>query len=339
MFLPDSRCKMMTSETDFNAPAHPGHDPIPLRFSRVDGKWLSKIFADLPIEKVEKAADGSSNTEAGYYRLTLANERLLFAKVKSGERAAREHKAAELSSQLNRLGAATLAAERTETRQEDGLSLFLYPWIEPAFYDESLAGLANLGGALALLHSRMRNLPQPEAPQKHLFDIWEDRLRLAHTADHAADYRRLLSSAGDALALTRSQIAHNDIHRGNVIFEGPEVMAFIDFEDAVDIRSSPLIDIAASLERFCLSPAPSEIKVRALLTGYANASDGTQDISASDITHVGLCRCYHALTVLELSRDPGNPAWLHERKKFLALLDNWLQWGEIIGGALDGLFI
>ncbi|SOE17805.1 phosphotransferase family enzyme [Hoeflea halophila] len=328
---------MMTSETDFNAPAHPGHDPIPLRFSPVDGKWLSNVFADLPIERVEKAANGCSTADAGYYRLTLADGRLLFAKVKSGERATREHKAAELSSQLNRLGAATLAAERT--RKEDGLSLFLYPWIEPAFYDDSLKGLANLGGALALLHSKMRNLPQPNAPGQHLLDIWADRLRLARNADHAADYLLALSRASDALARTKSQIAHNDIHRGNVIFEGSEVVAFIDFEDAVDTRSSPLIDIAASLERFCLSPAPSEIRVRALLTGYANASDGTHAISACDITHVGLCRCYHALTVLELSKDPENPAWRDERDKFLALLDDWPQWGEIIGRAFDGLLI
>ena len=330
---------MMTSETDFNAPAHPGHDPIPLRFSPVDGKWLLKIFADLPIAKVEKAADGSGNTEAGYYRLTLADGRLLFAKVKSGERATREHKAAELSSQLNRLGAATLAAERTEVRQEDGLSLFLYPWIEPAFYDESLKGLANMGEALALLHSRMRNLPQPNATRKHLVDIWEDRLRLAHNADHAEDYLRLLSGAGDALARTTSQIAHNDIHRGNVIFEGSEVVAFIDFEDAVETRSSPLVDIAASLERFCLSPTPSEVKVRALLAGYASASDGTYETSASEIIQVGLCRCYHALTVLELSKAPENPAWLDERKKFSALLDKWPLWREIIRSALHGLRI
>jgi thiamine kinase-like enzyme len=336
---PVNRYKMMTSESNFSAPAHPGYDPIPLRFAPVDGEWLFKIFANLPVAKVEKAVDGSGSAEAGYYRVTLADGRLLFAKVKSGERAARERKAAELSSQLNRLGAATLAAERTETRQEDGLSVFLYPWIEPAFYDESLKGLANMGTSLAMLHSTMRSLPQSNTPRKHLFDIWEGRLLLAHKADHTEDYLRLLSAAGDAFARTPSQIAHNDIHRGNVIFKGSEVVAFIDFEDAVETLSSPLIDIAASLERFCLSPTPSEARVRALLTGYATASDGIHQTSASQITQVGQCRCYHALTVLELSKAPENPAWQDERKKFLALLDKWPQWGEIIDGALRGLLI
>lgn len=329
----------MTSETDFNAPAHPGHDPVPMQFSTVDGKWLSQAFADLPIVKVEKAEDGSGSAEAGYYRLTLAGGRLLFAKAKSGDRANREHKAAALSSHLNRLGAATLAAKQTETLHEGGLSLFLYPWIEPAFYDESLAGLANMGEALALLHGKMRELPQSNAPGKHLFDTWEQRLRLTPDTTYADDYRRVLSGAGEAFERTHGQIAHNDIHRGNVIFEGSEVVAFIDFEDAVETSSSPLVDIAASLERFCLSPAPSEVKVRTLLAGYASASNGVHDTSASEIIQVGLCRCYHALTILEQSKAPENPAWLAERKKFSALLDKWPQWGEIIGGALHGLRI
>lgn len=327
----------MTSDPEFITPAHPGHYPIPLRFFSVDGGWMTQALCDLPIVKVEKAESCSDKAEAGYFRLTLGDGRLLFAKIKSGERASRESKAATLSSRLNRLGAATLATERTETIPEEGLTIFLYPWIDPAFYDESLTGLAKMGEALALLHSKMRALTLTTVPRKHLFDTWEDLLRLTPDTCHAEDYRRVLAGAGNAFARVSSQIAHNDIHRGNVLFKGSEVVAFIDFEDSVEANSSPLVDIAASLERFCLAQKPSEDKVRALLTGYAGASDGIHETSASEIVQVGLCRCYHAITILELSKAPLSPAWHAERSKFSALLKRWPRWGEILGGPLHGL--
>ncbi|MFN7092369.1 MAG: phosphotransferase enzyme family protein [Allorhizobium sp.] len=329
---------MMTSETDFHAPAHPGYDPVPMQFSPVENSWLVEALADLSIAKIRKAEDGSGKANSGYYQLTLGNGRLLFAKVKSGERADKEMKAAALSSRLNRLGAATLAAERTDTRQ-DGLSLFLYPWIEPAFYDDSLKGLSNMGEALALLHGKMRDLPERDTPSKHLFHLWEDKLRLMPASGFAEGNRRALSGAGEVFARVTGQTAHNDIHRGNVIFDAAKVVAFIDFEDAVEISSSPLVDIAASLERFCLSPHPSKDKVRALLTGYARSSDGTHEATASELVQVGLCRCYHALAILELSKAPENPAWIAEKRKFLTLLDRWPEWEEIVGGAFPRLRI
>ncbi|OCW56991.1 phosphotransferase enzyme family protein [Hoeflea olei] len=327
----------MTSDTGFQAPIHPGHDPIPLRFTAIEGEWVSQALPDLAIAGAERAEDGRPDARTGYYRLTLADGRQLFAKVKAGERAERERQAAALSSQLHRLGAATLAAERIQSFRQDGLSLFLYPWVAPAFYDGSLAGLTSLGEALALLHGRMRALPPDFAPRRHLLDLWQDRLGRVAQASFADDYRRALGGAGEAFARGESQIAHNDIHRGNVLFSGSKVVAFIDFEDAVATGSSPLVDIAGSLERFCLSPEPGEEKVRALLAGYARRDEAGGVTSASGLVDVGLCRCYHALAILEFSKAPENPAWVAERTKFTTLLDRWSEWGKVIDAALRGL--
>jgi len=327
----------MMSETSFHTPAHPGVAPSPLLFSPVEGNWLRETLPDLAIARVEKADGNMVPAEAGYYRLTLANGQLLFAKVKVGERAAKEAKAAALSSDLNHLGAASLAPDRAQIRRADGLSVFVYPWIEQAFYDESLEGIANLGEALAFLHVKMRHLSGSMEPQKHLFEIWEDRLAMVPAASFGEDYRRLLAGAGETFSRGTSQIAHNDIHRGNVIFDTSNVVAFIDFEDAVETNSSPLVDIAAGLERFCLLPEPSEEKAHAFLASYAKASGGSLAATSFEIAQVGLCRCYHAIAILELSRAPTNPIWQTERRKFDALLEKWRGWEQVIAAAIATL--
>lgn len=326
-------------EPGFNAPVHLDVTPRPLNFSPVAADWLRDILPDLFLTSIEKADGVTVPAEAGYYRLTLANGQLLFAKVKTGDRAAKEAKAAVLSSTLNQLGAASLAPERGQVRSDNGLSVFVYPWIEEVFYDESLEGITSLGKSLAHLHMRMRELPGQTDRQRHLFDIWEGRLALTSDLPFADDYRRLLAAVGESFAREASQIAHNDIHRGNVLFDASKVAAFIDFEDAIDTVSSPLVDISASLERFCLLPEASEEKVRAFLASYATNSGGLVAATAHEIAQVGLCRCYNALAILELSRAPDNPLWQAERRKFISLLEKWRRWEQIIALGLQSLRI
>ncbi|PCI02477.1 MAG: hypothetical protein COB78_13250 [Hyphomicrobiales bacterium] len=324
-------------ESNFNAPAHLEIAPRPLRFSNVTAGWLRKAFTELSVIGVEKAGYLAVPVETGYYRLKTADGRLLFAKVKTGKQAAKEAKAAALSSSLYQLGAASLKLNRSTFLRDEDLSIFVYPWLEQAFFDGSLDGTKSLGKSLALLHMRMRDLPKDTEKKRHLFEVWEDRLMLIPNVSFASDYRSLLTAAGEAFARSTNQMAHNDIHRGNVIYEGSKVAAFIDFEDAVDTISSPLVDISASLERFCLLPELSDEKVRGFLSSYVKASGSFLTATATDIVTVGLCRCYNAIAILELSRAPENQVWQAERHKFNILLEKWHRWEQTIALAIRSI--
>lgn len=293
------------------------------------------LMPELRIEQVHRAERNEQSGLCGYYQIQTSGGERLFAKIKPPRRATREGRAAEISTWLSQQGASTLPLRYPPQQGPAGEWIFLYPWLESRFFDESPTQVQNLGRALALLHNQLAAFPLEEKDWTLLVDSWKAQLKSVPSATFALEYQASLSVVEPLFRGRGTCLAHNDLHRANVLFGiQNDLPTFLDFEDMVGVRSSVLVDVAAVIERFCFWPEVDVPKARLFLTHYLACIENSVVFNPVELVQVGLCRCFHSLAILHAVAEPENPGWCLEVAKFENLIQCWKRWEGALGRAL-----
>ena len=161
--------------------------------------------------------------------------------------------------------------------------LTLFPWSEGhhlSAAEVTTAQAALLGGALAQLHN-LGLLAPPTWRRPSIYDQAHLRVRFASilesigaTAEPAlgsavSTLQRAMDEA-EAAASVRSAstqtLVHGDLFRDNVLWDGPRLVAILDFEQASG--GTVAYDLAVCLNDWCWDGAPRPDRGAALLAGY-----------------------------------------------------------------------
>jgi Ser/Thr protein kinase RdoA (MazF antagonist) len=190
------------------------------------------------------------------------------------------------------------------------------------------------------LHAFLRSTPTgPERAQADWAARWSSLEALAWTArlqgPLAQRLARFLSRRVEVQGLLSdgAQPVHDDLHPGNVLFgRDGDVLAFLDFEEALHSHGSTWIDLAWIIERFCLlgpAPARADLLARSFLDAYCQAG-GRPSGAAGVLADALLWRNYRALAVLAAQPEPSTPARHAEWSKFCGILDCLDGWRPLL---------
>jgi homoserine kinase type II len=228
----------------------------------------------IELAQIEPLAGGSVNSN---FRLRTTEGQTLFARIY--EEQAAGGAAAELAvvAELARAGVPTPAPLELLAGGAVGAhgqkSVAVFPWVEGEMRCQravSAEDCTRLGAALASLHrAPIERVPagrfgiealeqrldriEREAPAELAAAAGQIRLRLRH-------YAALRDPA------LPSGLIHGDLFRDNVIWQGEEIAALIDFESAS--RGPYLYDLLVCVHAWCFSERFDAVLVRALLSGY-----------------------------------------------------------------------
>lgn len=305
----------------FIPPAHTSLLPRGVDYVRVERiSWLSDALPQLNIATVQ-VAEGGTGGNTGNYRVESATGELFFIKIKHPDRASRERRAALISSDLKRLGVSTfsLLCEPVVLRGDE--VVFVYPWVEHNFFRCNEASLSALGKAISDMHRGMMAWSVEDCVS--IVELYRQNIYCLRDASFFEEADATFSEMMDFSAMCPPQIAHNDLHVGNVLFYENDVVAIIDFEDAVNVASYPLIDITAAIERFAFTSTDPERAVRTMLTSYFYGDIRMQGLSPEHVVAVGKARCYNALGILSRSQTSADLRWQKEWDKIYGLLKLW----------------
>lgn len=223
-----------------------------------------------------------------------------------------------------------------------GKPFVLFPWVTGdilCFERTKAEACRQVGRALASVHlAGGRRTPLgpgrfgPAQMRARLDGVERATSRAELLADVARVrglYDRFLPLRDPALP---AGIVHGDLFRDNVLWQGEEIAALLDFESAFH---GPLVyDLLVTLSAWCYGDAFELARVRAMVEGYASV----RPLSAAEVLAVpteGALACLRfatsRITDFELRTPPGaRPA--RDFRRFLARLD------AIAGGALAPAF-
>jgi Ser/Thr protein kinase RdoA (MazF antagonist) len=309
-------------------PAHPGKEPLALQFSTLHGTRAMPLIRATGAALVERALHPTF-FPLGYYRLSGGQlSKPVFAKILAAEQMAREALACDLANRAASAGLPALHSMGKTSALDDTHYLMCWPWVDAHFYKGTTAELSNLGAALRRLHDFLRQQMTPEwetRGRRALDTAWQSFENLVQAtpleAHIASALRQLLQDRQgvDCLLADQAQPLHNDLHRGNVLFDDRgRVFAFLDFEEAIDSFASPWLDVSWVVERFCVESQAriTRQKIEKVLTTYRPA--GLKDMQCkigNRLKVLGLWRNLHSLALLH--RMPiRSPHWRREWKKF-----------------------
>jgi homoserine kinase type II len=161
-----------------------------------------------------------------------------------------------------------------------GKYLTLFPWCgghHLTAKEVTAAQAANLGQTLALLH-RLGQVAPPSWRRQSIYDQRHLRARfesIAAASDPSLDgpvhtLRASMAEAEEAAAIraaSTSTLIHGDLFRDNVLWDGPRLVAVLDFEQASG--GTVAYDLAVCLNDWCWDGGPRPDLVAAMLEGYA----------------------------------------------------------------------
>ena len=290
-----------------------------------------------------------SASPLGYYRLGRSDGVSFFGKVVAARDQDRHASAARLADAAVRAGVRALSLVAGPVPLDTNHSLFLWPWKDEKFANGSAGELRALGAALAQLHEFFRSDPAAHGSTE---PSWSERWLSIEALGRsqqlegrpAQQLDRFLSRRDEVQArLTlAAHTLHDDLHPGNVLF-GPDgdVMALLDFEEALHSHGSAWIDLAWVVERFCLlgpAPARAEFLASCFLESYAlggPAPRGGEGVLEDAI----LWRNYRALGVLAVQAEPATQARRAEWRKFCQILDALDDWRPMLTRLDSGIKI
>lgn len=224
----------------------------------------------------------------------------------------------------------------------DGKPFALFPWVTGeslCFALTDAEACRKVGRALAAVHlAGERRAPLGPgrfgpADMRARLDTVERTITrpdlLADVARVRGLYERFVPLRDPALP---AGIVHGDLFRDNVLWQGGEIAALLDFESAFH---GPLVyDLLVTLSAWCYGDAFELARARAMVEGYASV----RPLAAAELAAVpteGALGCLRfatsRITDFELRAAPGaRPA--RDFRRFLARLD------AIAGGALAPVF-
>jgi hypothetical protein len=310
-------------------PAHLGLIPRPFNFLASSEGLNNRLMELTGAVKVERA-EHAKPEPLGYYRLDLGEMRgIRFGKVVHTACAQLVQEAAELANSALDAGVPAPPSMAPLTL-DCNHTLFIHPWIEGNFSRGTRAEMQSLGVCLARLHAFFRTTGPPTAEAASFWmDSWASLENLAGNrqlgTEEIQGLRQLLTRHDEVQTRLRrqSQRLHNDLHPGNILFdEQGQVLAFLDFEEALTSWGYFWIDLAWVIERFCLMTAPLET-ARAQMWHFLHAYFPT-GIPDEDwrlvLRDAILWKNYHALGVLHRQYQLTGRMQRDEWDKFIKVL-------------------
>lgn len=316
------------------APAHPGTALKPLRFHELQDANAARLKAATGAARVERAVHPTP-APVGYYRLSGGElPTPVFAKVLTNAQMMRERPASILANRAARAGLPALHTLGEAIALEDTHHVMYWPWVEARFSTCTATELASLGAALRHLHTFLRAQATPDwqaRGQQALESTWQRLEHLAHAPQlqpHLAHALQQLIQdrvGVEACLMFQAQPIHDDLHRGNVLFDRQgQIVAFLDFEEALDAFATPWMDLSWAIERFCVGPdaATTRQKTAQFLQAY-QPNGFSEPASTTDyrLQRLTLWRNMRALALLH--QMPERPYhWNQEWEKFSQLIPN-----------------
>lgn len=307
-------------------PAHPGQTLRPLQFLTLDDELAARLRLLTGAERVERALHPVP-APVGYYRLSKGHlgDRV-FAKIVPTAQTSRQWAASQLSDAAAKTGLPALRSLAEPLVLDEAHAILQWPWVDGRFTEGSQEDLISLGAAMRDLHRFLRELATPvwQARGRCAWKAtWQSMQRLAASGTLDQDLASALDDLlqhphrTEAVLWADAQPIHDDLHRGNVLFGSDgRVLAFLDFEEALDSFASPWVDLSWIVERFCTPPpgtAPVPQSMSAFLRAYGRPA---YDAGAAHCLGVATrWRNFRALAVLQgLDERPDH--WQQEWQKF-----------------------
>jgi homoserine kinase type II len=278
----------------------------------------------------EALTAGSVNSN---FRLETTERGRLFMRVYEEQAAEGARAELGLVRELARYGVPTpppLTRPNGEyTAEHRGRPVGVYPWIDGEILRQRLvtAEVARkLGEALGRLH---RATPQLTSIPRGRFDTGSIALRLdriERTSEaFAPDARRIRARLEHYLARASSElprgVIHGDLFKDNVLWQGGEIAALIDFESASEGVFA--YDVMVCVHAWCYAEAFRPELVRALLSGYASVRPISR-LEASALVDQGALAALRfattRITDFALRAAPGQTP-LRDYRRFLARLE------------------
>lgn len=212
--------------------------------------------------------------------------------------------------------------------------LTLFPWraghhLAPAEVTEAHTG--RLGRVLAQLH-HLGQLAPPSWRRRSQYD--HDQLKARYAAFASSDDRQLgpaIAWLGEAIryvdrhlalrARATETLVHGDLFRDNVLWDGAELAAVLDFEQASG--GTAAYDLAVCLNDWCWTDGPRPALAAALLAGYQAVRPLTPEDRAA--LPVEVCAAAMRFTITRITdvylARVENPD--KDFRDFLARLEAW----------------
>jgi homoserine kinase type II len=309
---------------------------LPLAAARVLGRAYGIDIAEL-----EPLSLGSVNSN---FRAVAADGRVLFARLYE------EQGVAGARSELALLGALAKAGSKVaeplpaegELPLHEGKPFVVFPWITGDILclgrvDASVC--RRVGEALARVHLASSAVPRLGPGRFSPRDMLE---RLAHV-EREISRPELLADVKRARALYEhfvplrdsglpAGIVHGDLFRDNVLWQGGEIQALLDFESA--FHGPFVYDLLVTIAAWCYRDAFEPSHARAMVEGYTAVRPIVHAERAA-VPVEGALACLRfvssRITDFELRARPGVPP-VRDFRRFLARLE------AITSGALEPAF-
>jgi Ser/Thr protein kinase RdoA (MazF antagonist) len=205
-----------------------------------------------------------------------------------------------------------------------------YRYVDGRYLAPSPAEMKALGRKVALLHRKLRDLPDRDRIRVQA----RERARVLDAILRARGRDRALLDAAAIPALTAcveeslegpaAQPLHGDLNVGNILYERHTGdIHFLDFEDVRHTCGPPLLDLALPIERFCLlmeSESQAKAGACALLGGYAECAGASPIGSAGALAQALRAINERAVALLILRQNAGLRSPPGEWRKFGELL-------------------
>lgn len=314
-----------------DGPAHLGLVPTSLQLVPAPPPVTAAIASLFPTGSAERAIH-ASNPPLGYYRLISETGLVSFAKVVSPARAPTVERASLLGNDVGASGVPVPAFRAGPLTMPDGEQLFIYDWMDGHFFGSTLRELKGLGSVVANLH---RVLPQCVDQTTDVHADWFDACKAAIARmageqhkwpEEAAAARSVIERWERGMEWLRleAQPVHNDLHPGNVLFNGrAEVCAVLDFEEALCAWYSPLVDLSWVVERWCVLRMPAKdafASASIFLDSYYDRMGRPTRLPRGVLSYLISWRSVVALSLLNSQRWDDSAAWRSEWNKFKGIL-------------------
>jgi homoserine kinase type II len=271
----------------------------------------------LTVASVEPLSLGSVNSN---FRLLTAEGNVLFGRIYEEQDLEGAKAEARLLRGLTQAGVATsaplLPLEADQISVHAGKPVALYPWVP----GESLCHARllpvhceRLGCALARVHLASASLaPLPQGR----FGVPELRQRLSFIRERTHNFDSALTWIDERLSHYVAQrkplptgLTHGDLFRDNVLWQGDEISALLDFESACE--GAFIYDLMVCVLAWCYTDSFQMPRVRALFAGYERERPLLPEERQLAVTE-GAIACLRfattRLTDFELRATPEKPA-------------------------------